>query len=207
MKKTAIFLIMIITTLCGNAQTFSQWSSQEIEKANTAKNTNLSEQEKLVFLYCNLARLDGEKFAKTYAKNKLSGSSSYIVSLKKDLENTKNLPMLYPDQNLCYTAAYHANDMGKTGGVGHSSTDGKSFSQRVRSYYNGGYIGENCSYGYSDAIDIVMQLLIDENTPSLGHRKNILRPDFKAMGVSIKPHKGYRFNCVQDFGDKIENPM
>jgi uncharacterized protein YkwD len=54
-------------------------------------------------------------------------------------------------------------------------------------------------------MEIVLQLLIDHGVPSRGHRKNILNGSSNYVGVSIQPHNGYRFNCVQDFaGGMVE---
>jgi uncharacterized protein YkwD len=61
-------------------------------------------------------------------------------------------------------------------------------------------MAENCDYGNNKAFDIVMSLLIDEDVPSLGHRENILDPEYKYVGTSIQPHKRYDWNCVIDFG-------
>lgn len=204
MKKFFVVLATMLFAMQGLwAQQYSEWSDAELARANTAQNTSLSQQEKLVFLYCNLARMDGAKFMRTYAAKYLTGGSSYVSSLKRDLQQTKNRPMLYPEKDLCYTAALHAQDMGSHGMIGHNSSDGTDCFDRIGRYYKCGTAGENCSYGYSDALDIVMQLLIDDGTPSLGHRENILSASYNAMGTSIKTHKGYRYNCVQDFGAKI----
>ena len=59
---------------------------------------------------------------------------------------------------------------------------------------------ENCSYGYSRGIDVVMQLLIDKGVKSLGHRKNLLSNSV-GMGASIQPHKTYAHCAVLDFWD------
>jgi len=61
-------------------------------------------------------------------------------------------------------------------------------------------VGENIYYGEFTAEEIVLQLLIDEGIEDLGHRKNILNPRFNSIGVSIKPHKSYVYNCVMSFG-------
>jgi len=61
-------------------------------------------------------------------------------------------------------------------------------------------VGENCSYGFETAIDIVLSLLIDEGVKNKGHRQNILSEDFNSIGVAIRPHITYRVNCVMDFG-------
>jgi uncharacterized protein YkwD len=64
------------------------------------------------------------------------------------------------------------------------------------------YVGENCYYGMEDPVVIVIKLLIDEGVKDLGHRHNMLEPSFNSVGVSIKPHKQYGYNCVMDFGAK-----
>jgi len=208
MKRILIALIITMVSLqLLRAQSYSEWSSSELARANTASGTSLSKAEQDVFLYCNLARLDGAKFMRTYAAKYLTGGSSYVSSLKRDLQQVKNRPMLYPEQNLCYTAAIHAQDMGSHGMTGHDSSDGTECFDRIGSYYKCGTAAENCSYGYSGALDIVMQLLIDDGVSSLGHRKSILNAEYNAMGTSIRPHKGYGYNCVQDFGAKLITPM
>ena len=112
--------------------------------------------------------------------------------------------MLLPDEGLYKASKYHAKDSGKKGIVGHTSSDGTSFSDRLPKYVKGwNRIAENCSYGYNSAVDIVSQLLLDENVPSLGHRKSILNVELQYIGVSIQPHKKYRFNCVMDFCAKF----
>ena len=75
----------------------------------------------------------------------------------------------------------------------------------LRNPYN--HVGENCSYGYERAIDIVISLLIDKGIKNLGHRNNILSPDFNSIGVAIRPHKTYRVNCVMDFGSRDRTGM
>ena len=209
MKHYLLILTLVLfacTNLCAQ-QTNSEWSDDEIKQANTAAGTSLSEEEQLVILYCNLARLNGAKFLETYADDYLSGTSKYEASLRKELKTISNLPMLQPEANLCKSAKYHAEDMGKNGRTGHSSTNGQGFADRLYSYYDGGAIAENCSYGHKHALDIVMQLLIDQGVESLGHRRNILNRSYTAIGVCITTHTQYKYNCVQDFGDKVITKM
>ena len=180
----------------------AQFTSEQISKANTAKDASyLTQAEKDVILYCNLARLDGPTFINQYL-GKLKGSSnSYEKSLLEDLATIKNLPMLKPNSKLAKAAKYHVDDIGPKGLVQHESSDGTNCGNRVRKYYKGGYIGENIDFGPSAAMDIVLDLLIDQDVESLGHRKNILNLNFTRIGVSIGAHKEYRNCCVQDFAD------
>ena len=152
----------------------------------------------------NLARLNGTKFRDTYAKGYLGNkSSSYISSLYSDLSRVANLPMLVPETYLTKAAVAHAQEMGRSGQSGHNSLDGTDAFTRIENHgYQGYAMAENCSYGESTAIGIVMQLLVDEGVSDVGHRKNILDRDHKAVGVAIRSHTYYKSNCVQDFGDK-----
>lgn len=177
-----------------------------MEKANTAANANyLSQAEKDVILYMNLARIDGQWFLE-HIYNKQSNfmmrfSASYRNSLVKELKSLKDVPVLNPAKGLTKSARYHAKDMGRTGATGHQSTDGTPTFKRIKKYAKGGYMAENCQYGWSDAVEIVLDLLIDDGISSLGHRKNILNSKYIFVGVAIEPHKVYRVNCVQDFSD------
>ena len=135
-----------------------------------------------------------------------SAGSSYMRSLKKDMDKIKNLSMLQPDEGLYKASKFHAKDSGENGLVGHTSSDGTSFGKRLPNYVEGwNRLAENCSYGYEDAVSIVGQLLLDEDVPSLGHRKSILNEELEYIGVSIAPHTQYRFNCVMDFCAKFDN--
>ena len=109
--------------------------------------------------------------------------------------------MLIPNENLCKASRAHVNDIGPKGLVQHNSSDGTATFTRVKKYYKGGQMGENIQFGPSDPLKIVRQLLIDQNTESLGHRKNILGDAYTRIGVAIGSHKTYGSMCCQDFSD------
>lgn len=203
-KHVVTILLLCLAAMPLAAQ---QWTSEQLARAHTARNASyLSEQEKQVIFLCNLARMDGALFAATYLAQHTPNDPSnwYIASLYRDLQFVKGRQPLYPDKRLYATAAYHAADMGRSGRTGHTSSDGTDFADRV---YGGlgekTYIAENCSYGSNNdqAINIVVQLLVDANVPSLGHRKNILNPDLSAIGVAIALHATYEYMCVMDFAN------
>ena len=184
----------------------------EIEAANTADTVSfMSNEEKQVVLYLNLARTDGKRFYQLFIPefleyynstfgDKILPNNKYLFSLKNDLKKVKGFGLLQPFKNLYLSATFHAQDMGKMGMTGHISSDGTNCNLRIQRYNpNIGCWSENCSYGMVSAINIVCQLLIDNNISSLGHRTNILKPVQKMVGVGIAPHKVYRTNCVMDF--------
>ena len=178
------------------------FTQSQINAATTFSSADyLTDEEKNVIFYCNLARLDGKAFVEAFLSDLKTSQDSYEKSLIDTLVTVKDFPMLVPNKKLSEAAAYHANDIGKAGVVQHESTDGTKTFDRIRQYYQGGYMAENISCGYSDALSIVRQLLIDKGVESLGHRKNILGINYNRIGVAIREHATYRHCCVQDFSD------
>lgn len=189
------------------------FTPDEILMADTAAGVSyLTEEEKKVILYINLARLDGQRFVDDFADRYLTVTGlapvdPYVVSLYEDLPRVRDLQMLQPLRPLCEAAAYHAEDLGRNGITGHTSSDGTSFGDRLRKFLpTAGLLSENCSCGTYDsiAIVIVMELLIDTGVPSFGHRKNMLNERATHIGVAIREHQSnYRYNCVQDFAGRL----
>ncbi len=176
----------------------NEWNKQTYLDLNTARDSNyLTEMEKDVIWILNLLRRDPQLFLRTvlldpkseYYKNS-SYRNSYYTSLVKDLQKQKpNRIPLQPSQVLFQSAFCHALNSGKAGYVGHDRKWGCRSSFR----------GECCSYGFDDALDIVMQLIIDDGVPSLGHRSICLSTTYNELGVSIQPHSAYSYNAVLDF--------
>ena len=67
-----------------------------------------------------------------------------------------------------------------------------------------GTCGENISYGKDTALDVVIALIVDDSTPSRGHRTNIFNPKFKLCGCKTGPHKKYGTMTVQNFAGGFE---
>lgn len=125
--------------------------------------------------------------------------NSYALSLIDELKAAKKIQPLNSSPVLERLARAHAQDMGNKGTVGHNSSNGVTFENRVRKKIKTGMIAENCDYGNTEPLDIVMSLLIDDGIVSLGHRKNILHPGLNFVGIAIEKHKTYGMNCVMDF--------
>ena len=156
-----------------------------------------------VLALMNEARTDPQGFLThrllPFVKEKRLEDNRYAQSLIEELKSAKKINPLNSSPVLEKLARAHAQDMGSHGKVGHSSSNGMSFENRVRKKIKTGMIAENCDYGNSEPLDIVMSLLIDDGITSLGHRKNILHPDLKSVGIAIEEHKTYGMNCVMDF--------
>jgi uncharacterized protein YkwD len=164
--------------------------------------------EEEVLKILNAVRTDPQDFIKTqltpYLKENNLTNNRYVKSLVSDLKKTKKMNALKMSTALSDVAKLHALDMGRLGKIGHSSSDGTSFADRVRTKAKaGGMIAENCDYGHDSALDIVMALLIDDGIESLGHRKNILESKYQWVGIAIEDHKTYRVNTVMDFAERF----
>ena len=116
------------------------------------------------------------------------------------LQRQKPLSPLQPDNLLALTALDHVMDQGPTGFVGHFGSDGWDFATRVTRRGGEPYGGENISYGYDTAREVIIQLLVDDNVRDRGHRVNLFRTGFVRAGVGCGPHAVFYYMCVIDYG-------
>jgi uncharacterized protein YkwD len=193
----SVFIVIVGSGLFSNlyAQAFTQ---AQLDSANTAKSiTVLSAEEKNIIKLINLARMYPKKFAKNYVAkyDEKETGFAYDASYTKDknslisvLNAMKPLKPLVFDSEMYELAKCWCVESGKSGAVGHNRKTCKS-----------GYNGECCSYGFDGALDIVMQLMIDNGVPGYGHRKIILTPYYTKIGIKNGSHKTYSFCSVIDF--------
>jgi hypothetical protein len=191
MKNTIILFIFLSLPSQIRAQ---HWAPEKIKKANTAVNaTYLSDKEKEIIMYINLARLFPFEFSQIEVKNYKGPfinnleHSPYKKSLMNDLKKATSKPALLPDKLMTELADCLVKEQGPTGEIGHD-----------RKYCKTGYGGECCSYGLDDPLKIVLQLLIDHDVPGLGHRKILLNGNYKSAGVRIGSHSVYNNMAVID---------
>ena len=206
MKASTLFPIamLVVMTVTARAQDLSLWSKDTLDMANTAAHVaTMTPEEKKAIQLVNLARINGKSFlvrvAKPYVKANDKDDDEFVEGLYNDLRNTKSMHLLKPIDALQKSSAHHAHDMGTRGGFGHDSSDGTTFTLRIHKFHKVVTVSENCSYGYSDALSNVMEMLIDEGVTDRTHRHNILGKTYHHIGVSIKAHKNMEFNCVMDF--------
>ncbi len=194
--KTGLFLILFV--LISPQYSFSQtWSEQELAKANTCIFINeLSEIEKEAILYINLARLFPLKFAKIevlpyFGPEKYGAyleDSPYKESLLSDLKTTKPMNALIYNVELRELAICFALEQGASGYMGHDR-------KKCEGFYN----AECISYDMETGKDIALQLLVDHEVPSLGHRQSCLDSELTKVGIGFSKHKKASFCAVLDF--------
>jgi uncharacterized protein YkwD len=212
MKSIILFIFpLLLLSYYARAQdsVWDPWEKEEVSALYTSRGISyMTEEEQKVILFMNLARQNGPLFAETFLKQYVEENqikkTSYLKSLNRELKKVSGLTPLVPEEDLTSIAQGHAAKSGKTGHVGHRDMDKRFAPLRGNPYYGW---AENCSYGYQEALSIVITLLIDEGIKDLGHRKNILNESYNSVGVAIRPHKSYRVNCVIDFGKKNRSDL
>lgn len=167
-------------------------SSAELSSDSFHTNT-----EKRILYFMNYARVKPREFLKKCVLPNLSDTMGYYEkTLIATLRAMQPVSPLKSSQAMYQLAQCHAIESGKTGYVGHSRQKGCNAKGR--------YNAECCAYGKASytnepALNYVLQLLVDEGVPSLGHREIILMAWLKSAGVSIQPHISYGENVVIDF--------
>lgn len=99
---------------------------------------------------------------------------------------------------LMNSARWMAEDMAAKGYFDHTDSLGRGVGLRAEAFgYDYRIVGQNIAAGHLSARDVV-----DDWMKSPGHRANILRPEFREIGVAYLPAQGslYRRYWVLDFG-------
>jgi len=187
---TSIALIAALGTYYGGKSDGLNWTSEQLEKANTfALVDSLSEVEKEAMKYINLCRLYPADFVRIeLTDEKTKGmATGNVLSLKSKLKTLPSLPVIQYDSAMQRDAICFAEEQYQTGRIGH---------QRRKCGSN--YLAECISYAMSDGLSIAMQLFVDEGVPDLGHRKILLTKSYTKGGISFREHPKNGFCAVLD---------
>jgi uncharacterized protein YkwD len=99
---------------------------------------------------------------------------------------------------LCISARWHAVDMASGNYFEHKDRQGRTVGQRLNSFgYRFRYCGQNIAAGQQSPEEVV-----DAWMRSPSHRENILRREFREVGIAFinSPTSRYGRYWVQDFG-------
>ncbi len=207
-NKLKLFVSFLLIMLLGfetQAQStediLRQWPAEEmafLKKINEESGVSRDKATELILI--NMARTNGPLFAKLvipfFVDSTKAEQTSYLKSLINELKKQPKLSPLYYDNELSKVAEGHAISMGNAGKTGHDGFDERYSKVLGRATE----VAENCFYGPKQPIIVVLELLIDNDVASLGHRKNLLNPAFTHIGFATAPHKTYEYNTVQSFG-------
>ncbi len=118
-------------------------------------------------------------------------------------KGAKPLPEMKLSAGLSRAAREHAKELGKAGTMDHSGKDGSSPFERMRRHGEmDGMAGENIGTAMHNRAEFsVIDLFVDDGVQGRGHRKNLLMPRYKVVGVGCAPHRAYGTICVMDFAE------
>jgi len=183
--------------------------SPDIDSARSV--AYLSDNEKDMIREVNKVRTDPSRFADDYIKPRLAwfiSETNYMEPTKGEMESTEGpaavrecydllkatspLPPLAPMQGLCKACSDHVKDQDRANTFSHAGSDGSQHRDRANRYGRvGGTSVENIAAGNDTGRNFVCRWLIDDGTPSRGHRKNLLHAQVKFIGGAIGPHQSW----------------
>ena len=159
-----------------------------------------TEQEKAILQVINNFKIDPQAFLRNkvmpYIDENGLKSNRYARSLIREMRDLEPMPALSIDSSLQEMAKEFAVKSGNRGWFGHNN-----YKRRFDQY--GKHLthdAENIQYGIKDPAEIVIDLLIDQDVPSLGHRKNLLDPQYTVIGIGFAKHKDYGYLTVMALG-------
>lgn len=217
MNRIPPSMVLRTALLCVASLLFSGLAQLNAATTDPAKAEFLSPLEKEIAQEINLARTSPSKYAtfledaKRYYKGLVYQPPSEqalttqegVAAVDEAIRELRATPVLGPfdfSQGMSSGASDHFKDMARTGNRGHIGSDGSIPDQRVSRYgLFRGAIGENISYFNSTARKIVMSWIIDDGVGNRGHRRAILNPAYRSVGLSAGPSTKYGTLCVVTF--------
>jgi uncharacterized protein YkwD len=137
---------------------------------------------------------DETSFSNEYAVHVLDEAVSELQSIRADRGD------LILSPGLSRAAADHVRDSGSRGLVSHIGSDGSTFRTRIERYgVWSGSSAENIAYGLNDSRETVIAQVLDFGVEDRGHRRNLLNPSWRYVGIACGPHTLYATMCVIDF--------
>lgn len=108
------------------------------------------------------------------------------------LSRREPIPELTYNNELEKAAIDHVTDLGEKGMTGHDSSNGENLSDRIEKYCEwDGSIAESLDFGFSNAENIILNLLIDDGVKERYQRNNLFSTNFKYIGIGVGPHRDY----------------
>lgn len=124
----------------------------------------------------------------------------------KYLKSKNPIDTLITKYGLEQAAEDHATDCGKHNRASHTGSDGSDPLKRMLRYASvSSQAAENIAFGGMSARETVLMWVIDKGVKNRGHRKTLMNPNLKYVGVSIMPFKTYKTIIVADFCEAYQD--
>jgi hypothetical protein len=111
------------------------------------------------------------------------------------------LDLVALSRGLSRAAADHVLESGQRGLISHGDVG-----NRINRYGTwSGAIGEDITYGPRQAREVIVNLLIDDGVADRGHRRSLLDPRWRHVGIACGFHARYGTMCVLDFASSYQD--
>ncbi len=216
MHPIKLFIILLLLPFAAISQSVVMLEQREI-KFNLSRDeqvdqwnssfksyNSLSKQEQDILYWTNYSRKSPQRFWDSVIIPVLATfpqlRGKFAISLRSDLNNSPSLPLLSLNDTLVMSARYHAFDIGqKNATISHTSTDGTTFSNRLKKAGIVNCGSENMSLGDGDVLMAIAMLYLDYGLENLGHRKTLLNPEYISIGIGAIQYGREQLFFVQDF--------
>jgi hypothetical protein len=171
------------------------WSDQAVKDQvrREIDGKGLVAQEISFYYWCNMLRRNPpvfhEKVILPFLKQFPEANGKEAESLAIDLKSVDRLPPFEYSTLARAAAMEHALDLASANKLSHNSTDGRSFTQRIRITGITKCAGENIYTGKEEGLLALIMLLLDIGMESAGHRKALLSQHYVQMAPAFRPHK------------------
>ena len=120
------------------------------------------------------------------------------------LQNQKPVCKLNYNEHISLACKDHVHDIGVKGLTTHEGSDGKNISDRIEKYCEwDGALAENLDFGFKNAENIILNLLIDDGVKERNQRYNLFHPSFKYIGVGVGSHRDYGICVVIGYANDV----
>lgn len=171
------------------------WTDVQVKEQvrKQVEGKGLGAQEISFYLWCNMLRKNPvtfyEKVIVPFLKQFPEAKGREAESLASDLRSIERLPLFEFSKLARDAAKEHAQDLSRSTKLSHNSSDGRSFTQRVRINGITKCAGENIYTGKEEGLLALIMLLLDIGMESAGHRKALLSPSYVQMAPAFYPHQ------------------
>lgn len=109
-------------------------------------------------------------------------------------------------EELFKAAKDHAVDIGKNGLIGHEGSNGNLLADRIEKYCEWDDLcAENLDFGFKNADNIILNMLIDDGSPERNQRANLFSETFNYIGIGCSGHTKYNHCSVIVFAKALRD--
>ena len=120
------------------------------------------------------------------------------------LKSLKPVHVLHYSEEISKACRDHLADIGPKGLTDHIGSDGSNITDRIENYCEwDGIVAENLDFGFKEAENIVMNMIMDDGVKERCQRKNIFSREFNYIGIGVGHHKIFGIGVAVGYAKNI----